>query len=91
MRPRRQAPTAGGNAVTPLYGNVVASEFGLVFALGDFTARAKSFARSKANLRLVSRRDLAELILDNCERLDSRHKGLITRKRVYVPQGVGSD
>ncbi|MBV5328720.1 MAG: restriction endonuclease, partial [Chlorobium sp.] len=41
----------GDPAVSSLYGKVGASEFGLLVTLGIFTAQAKTFAKSKSNLR----------------------------------------
>jgi len=79
----------GQPAVAALIGHLSAGEFGLVVTLGAFTAQAKSFARTKANLRLVDGIDLVELVLAHYEQFDPRYKGLLPLKRVYVPQAIG--
>jgi restriction system protein len=78
----------GSPEVSALYGNVASGEFGLLVTLGGFTAPAENFARGKSNLRLVDGDDLVELILQHYEDLDSRYKGLIPLKRVYVPEAL---
>jgi restriction system protein len=74
--------------VSALYGKLGAGEHGLVVTLGDFTDEAQRFANSKSNLRLVNGAELVELILRHYEGFDSRYKGLIPLKRVYVPEPV---
>jgi len=76
----------GDPVVSALYGKVANSEFGLLVALGTFTPPAKAFARSKSNLRLIDGEELVDLILQHYERFDSRYKGLLPLKRVYIPQ-----
>jgi restriction system protein len=78
----------GSPEVSALYGNVAPDEFGLLVTLGGFTAQAKSFAGSKSNLRLVDGEQLVALILQHYEQLDSRYKGLIPLKRVYIPEAL---
>src|SRR5436309_2557702 len=58
----------------------------LLVALGIFTSQARVFARSKHNLRLIDGSELVDLILQHYERFDSRYKGLLPLKRVYVPE-----
>lgn len=77
--------STGDPVVSALYGKVSASEFGLLVTLGTFTPQARSFARSKSNLRLVDAQELVDLILEHYEQFDSRYKGLLPLKRVYVP------
>jgi restriction system protein len=76
----------GDPDVSALYGKVGTGEHGLLVTLGLFTNQAISFARSKSNLRLIDGDDLVELILSHYEQFDSRYKGLIRLKRVYVPE-----
>jgi len=76
----------GDPVVSALYGKVVSEEYGLVVTLGGFTAAARNFDRNKSNLRLIDGDDLVELILQHYEDLDPRYKGLISLKRVYVPE-----
>ena len=76
----------GDPDVSALYGKVGQTEFGLLVSLGGFTAQARAFARSKTNLRLISGVELVDLILEHYEEFDSRYKGLLPLKRVYVPE-----
>jgi restriction system protein len=78
--------TVGDPDTSALYGKVSAGEFGLLVTLGSFTKHAQNFARSKSNLRLIDGPELVELILQHYEELDSRYKGLLPLKRVYVPE-----
>ena len=83
--------SVGDPAVSALYGKVGQGEFGLVVALGTFTPQAKSFARSKSNLRLIDGEELVRLVLQHYEQFDSRYKGLLPLKRVYVPESLEED
>jgi len=78
----------GDPAVSALYGKVGAAEFGLVVALGSFTPQAKSFARSKTNLRLIDGEEFVRLLLQHYDQFDSRYKGLLPLKRVFVPESL---
>ena len=85
-----QVKSGDGNVSEPdtsaLYGKVSNGEFGLMVTLGTFTKQAQTFARSKSNLRLIDGPELVTLILQHYEGLDSRYKGLLPLKRVYVPE-----
>jgi restriction system protein len=76
----------GDPDVSRFYGKVAPGEFGLFITLGKFTGQAKSFERSKSNLRLVDGTELVNLIFQHYEKFDSRYKGLLPLKRVYVPE-----
>lgn len=76
----------GDPVVSALYGKVSNGEFGLLVTLGTFTAQAKGFARSKSNLRLIDGIEMVDLVLAHYEQFDSRYKGLLPLKRVYVPE-----
>lgn len=79
--------SVGAPIVQALYGNVSGNrEFGLFVALGTFTSQAQNFARVKSNLRLIDGEGLVDLILQHYEDLDSRYKGLLPLKRVYIPE-----
>ena len=78
----------GSPVVSALYGNVAPEEYGLLVTLGGFTAPALNFARGKSNLRLIDGSELVGLILQHYEELDSRYKGLIPLKMVYVPEAL---
>lgn len=78
----------GEPVASSLYGKVGPNEFGLIVTLGTFTPPAKTFARSKTNLRLIDGRELVDLILTHYEQFDSRYKGLLPLKQVYVPEAI---
>lgn len=80
--------TIGDPVVASLYGKVSHGEYGLFVTLGTFTSAARSFERGKSNLRLIDGTDLVSLILQHYEQLDSRYKGLIPLRRVYVPEPI---
>ncbi len=76
----------GDPIVSQLYGKVEHSEYGMVVTLGTFTNQAKTFARNKSNLRLIDGEDLVNLIFQHYEQFDSKYKGLLPLKRIYVPE-----
>ena len=76
----------GDPIVSQLYGKVERSEYGMVVTLGTFTNQAATFARNKSNLRLIDGDELVGLILQHYEQFDSKYKGLLPLKRVYVPE-----
>ncbi|MBK8726861.1 MAG: restriction endonuclease [Holophagaceae bacterium] len=78
----------GDPEVAALFGRLAVGEFGLVINLGGFTNKAVQYARTKANLKLISGEDLVDLILEHYEKFDSRYKGLLPLKRVYVPEVI---
>lgn len=81
----------GDPAVSALYGKVATSEYGLLVTLGVFTAQARNFAKSKSNLRLIDGAELVQLIFQHYDRFDSRYKGLLPLRRVYVPEAIESE
>lgn len=72
--------------VSALYGKVGEREYGMIATLGTFTNHARNFAKSKSNLRLIDGDELVDLVLQHYEQFDSRYKGLLPLKRVYVPE-----
>lgn len=74
--------------VQALYGSVESTEFGLFVALSEFTQPAKNFAQSKSNLRIIDGDALVDLVLSHYEEFDSRYKGVLPLKRVYVPEAI---
>ncbi len=76
----------GDPIVSQLYGKVEKSEYGMVVTLGTFTNQAENFARNKSNLRLIDGEALVGLIMQHYEQFDSKYKGLLPLKRVYVPE-----
>lgn len=83
--------SVGDPVVSALFGKVSHGEFGLIVTLGTYTNQAKQFARSKSNLRLIDGTELVELVLQHYEQFDSRYKGLLPLKRVYVPEVLESE
>lgn len=82
----------GDPVVSALYGKVGQGEFGLLVTLGGFTNQAKNFAKSKSNLRLIDGSEFVDLVLQHYEQFDSRYKGLLPLKKVYVPEAIeGAD
>jgi predicted Mrr-cat superfamily restriction endonuclease len=45
-------------------------------------------AHVRSSLSLIDGADLVELVLQHYEQFDSRHKGLLPLKRVYVPEAI---
>ena len=78
----------GDPEVSALYGKVGEKEHGLLVALGTFTSQARNFAKTKTNLRLVDGEELVELVLAHYEQFDSRYKGVLPLKKVYIPESV---
>lgn len=76
----------GDPIVSQLYGKVERSEYGMVVTLGVFTNQALTFARNKSNLRLIDGDELIGLVLQHYDQFDSKYKGLLPLKRVYVPE-----
>jgi restriction system protein len=81
----------GDPAVSALYGKVGNSEFGLLVTLGTFSTQAMNFAKSKGNLRLIDGDELVQLVFQHYDHFDSRYKGLLPLRRVYVPEAIKSD
>jgi restriction system protein len=80
--------THGDPEVTQLLGKVTAGEFALFVTLGTVTKKARDFEESKANLRIIDGSELVKLIFEHYESFDSRYKGLLPLRRVYVPAPV---
>jgi restriction system protein len=77
--------SVGDPVVSALYGKVEASEFGLLVTLGSVTNQARTFARSKSNLRLIDGEELVDLVLQHYDQFDAKYKGLLPLRRVFVP------
>ena len=80
--------TVGDPETSALFGKVATDEFGLLVTLGSYSSQARNFADGKSNLRLIDGNELVDLILIHYEDLDSRYKGLLPLKRVYVPETI---
>lgn len=81
----------GDPVVSALYGKVGNGEYGLLVTLGTFTNQAKNFAKSKSNLRLIDGDELVQLIFNHYDQFDSRYKGVLPLRRVYVPESLESE
>lgn len=80
--------TVGDPEVSALYGKVSGVEFGLLVTLGGYSQQARAFADGKTNLRLIDGSELVDLLLLHYEELDSRYKGLLPLRQVYVPERI---
>jgi restriction system protein len=80
--------TASHKDVSALFGALSPSEYGLFIALGTFSPASRTFEQSKPNLRLIEGVELVDLIFRHYENFDSRHKGLLPLRRVYVPEAL---
>lgn len=80
--------SVGDPEVSALYGKVSSGEYGLFVTLSEFTQKAKAFAKSKSNLRLIDAEELVRLILEHYDQFDSRYKGLLPLKRVFIPESI---
>lgn len=71
--------------VSALYGKLSSDgEFGLFITLGTFSPASGNYEQSKSNLRLIDGDELVNLIFEYYENFDSRHKGILPLRRVYV-------
>ncbi len=80
--------STGDQLVSALYGKVSQGEYGLFVTLGTFTNPARNFARNISNLRLIDGEELVDLILQHYEQFDSRYKGYLPLRKVYIPEAL---
>lgn len=78
----------GRPKVQELHDAVETGEHGLFVTLGGFTSEARTFERSKPNLRLIDGNTLIELIYAHYDRFETRYKMLLPLKRTYIPGSV---
>jgi len=83
--------SVGDPETSALFGKVASGEYGLLVTLGTFTKPAIQFAETKANLRLIDGEEVVSLTLQYYEKLDSRYKGILPLKQVYIPQAIDED
>ncbi len=76
----------GEPVVAQLIGQLEPGEYGMLVTVGTFTPQVQSKARAKSNLRLIDGEELVNLVLQHYEQFDSKYKGLLPLKRVYVPE-----
>jgi restriction system protein len=71
--------------VQRLHGAIEQGEHGLFVTLGPFSNDAKTFERSKPNMRLIDGTTLIELIYTHYSKFEPRYQMLLPLKRVYIP------
>ena len=81
---KSSAGTVGGPTVAELLGNLSTTDHGLFVSLGTYAPQARQKAGGR--VRLIDGDELLDLVLAHYEDLDSRYKGVIPLKRMYVPQ-----
>lgn len=82
---------ASDKDVSALYGKLSEGEYGLFITLGTFTPPSRNFEQGKSNFRLIDGSELVGLIFQHYERFDSRHKGLLPLRHIYVPEALESE
>lgn len=75
----------GRPKVQELHGAIELGEHGLFVALGPFSNDARTFERSKPNLRLIDGNALIELVYAHYEAFDPRYKMLLPLRQTYIP------
>lgn len=88
---KQKLSSTGHPEVAQLYGHIDKEEHGLFVTLGDYTAQARTFERSKPNLRLIDGSTLVDLIFNHYERFDPSYQTLLPLKRTYVPARIARD
>jgi restriction system protein len=84
--------TIGRPDVQQLHGAIESKEHGLFVTLGVFSPDARTFERTKPNLRLIDGPTLIELIYAHYHQFEPRYQILLPLKRSYIPgPTVGGD
>jgi restriction system protein len=78
--------TVSHNDVSALNGILSDREFGLFIALGSYSTESRRYEINRPNFRLIDGPELVDLILEHYENFDSRHKGILPLRRMYVPE-----
>lgn len=85
----RTSPWAIGRPEAQLlHGAVEHGEHGLFVTRGSFSADARTFERTKPNLRLIDGSALIELIYTHYHQFEPRYQMLLPLKRSYIPSTV---
>lgn len=82
--------TTGRPDVQQLHGAIERGEHGLFVTLGNYSADARAFERTKPNLRLIDGETLIELIYAHYHQFEPRYQMLLPLKQSYVPGPVTS-
>lgn len=77
--------TIGRPDVQQLHGAIERGEHGLFVTLGAFSPDARTFERTKPNLRLIDGETLIELIYAHYHQFEPRYQMLLPLKRTYIP------
>ena len=88
---KQQLSTAGQPEVAQLSGHIANEENGLFVTLGNYSPQARSFERSKPNLRLIDGGTLVDLIFNHYEQFDPSYQTLLPLRRIYVPGRIATD
>ncbi|MEQ1710115.1 MAG: restriction endonuclease [Hyphomicrobium sp.] len=80
--------TIGRPLVQQLHGAIEHGEHGLFVTLGNYSSDARTFERTKPNLRLVDGEGLIRLIFAHYHQFEPRYQMLLPLKRMYVPGPV---
>jgi restriction system protein len=75
----------GRPAVQQLHGAIEHGEHGLFVTLGTFSPDARTYERSKPNLRLIDSSDLIGLIYSHYDTFDPSYKVLLPLHKTYRP------
>ncbi len=80
--------TIGRPEVQQLHGAIENGEHGLFVTLGTFSNDARTYERTKPNLRLIDGVVLTELIFSHYHQFEPRYQMLLPLKRSYIPGPV---
>jgi restriction system protein len=83
--------TIGRPEVQQLHGAIEHGEHGLFVTLGVFSGDARTYERTKPNLRLIDGPTLIELIYAHYHQFEPRYQMLLPLKRSYIPGPVIGD
>lgn len=88
---KQKLSSTGHPEVAQLYGHIDKEEHGLFVTLGNYTAQALTFERSKPNLRLIDGSTLVDLLFNHYESFEPSYQTLLPLKRTYVPARITRD
>ena len=72
--------------VSELYGKLTHNDFALFVSAGGFNKKARDFALSRRNLKLIDGDELVKLVYRYYPKLDGKYKGIIPLRQVYIPE-----
>lgn len=64
----------------------LSTEYGLFVTLGNYSIDSRRFERAQSNFRLIDGSELVDLILEHYENFNSKYKGILPLRRMYVPE-----